>query len=138
MPNPEVIFVFGSNLLGLHYGGAARVAMERYGAELGVGIGPTGQAYAIPTLGRPDSGPKASLSLSEIGRHVTNFLDYARANPNVVFMTTAIGCGIAGFTKEQIGPLFKGSPENVKLPLMFHDFVFGKNEIVKERVSFDF
>lgn len=44
------IFVFGSNLEGLHYGGAAKVAYEKFGAEWGVGVGRTGQCYAIPTM----------------------------------------------------------------------------------------
>ena len=44
------IFVFGSNLRGLHGGGAARIAFENFGAEYGVGVGRTGQCYAIPTM----------------------------------------------------------------------------------------
>ncbi len=46
------IFVFGSNKEGMHGGGAARIAYEDFGAEWGVGIGMTGQCYAIPTMDR--------------------------------------------------------------------------------------
>lgn len=44
------IFVFGSNANGAHAGGAALTAFKKFGAELGVGEGPTGKCYAIPTL----------------------------------------------------------------------------------------
>lgn len=32
---PNEVFVFGSNLAGAHAGGAARIAMERFGAVWG-------------------------------------------------------------------------------------------------------
>ena len=44
------IFVFGSNLRGMHGSGAARVAMNRFGAVWGKGVGLQGRSYAIPTM----------------------------------------------------------------------------------------
>ena len=45
----DEIFVFGSNLDGLHGGGAAAVA-RKWGAIWGQGLGLHGQTYAIPTM----------------------------------------------------------------------------------------
>jgi hypothetical protein len=128
------IFVFGSNLLGIHGAGAALHAANRYGARRGVGVGRTGDAYAIPTKTKPTRGNGDACSLSAIGDYVANFLDYARAHPELTFMVAAIGCGLAGFTPAQIGPLFRGSPDNVKLPEVFHVHALGK--IMRERISF--
>ena len=44
------IFVFGSNLNGNHAGGAAYLAVEKFGAQMGNPEGIQGQSYAIPTL----------------------------------------------------------------------------------------
>ena len=48
--NNGEIFVFGSNLKGLHGGGAARLAYERFGAIWGQGVGLQGSCYGIPTM----------------------------------------------------------------------------------------
>ncbi len=103
------IFVFGSNLAGHHGGGSARAAMDEHGAVWGVGIGPTGNAYAIPTCDERI----APLPIDVIADHVRTFLVYAASHP---FDVVAIGTGIAGFTAEQMAPLFAGAPENVVLP----------------------
>lgn len=107
---PEEIFVFGSNLEGMHGGGAARVAYEQFGAEWGVGVGRTGQCYAIPTM---HGGVEA------VRPYVDTFIDYAKQHPELIFLVTRIGCGIAGFTDEQMAPLFAAARElpNVALPL---------------------
>lgn len=104
------IFVFGSNLQGLHHGGAARTAYERFGAEWGVGVGPTGKCYAIPTM---------HGGVEDIKPYVDDFVEYAKAHPNNRFRVTRIGCGIAGFTDKEIAPLFKKAHElyNVTFPL---------------------
>lgn len=98
------IFVFGSNPQGLHIGGASQVAHEKFGAEWGVGSGPTGRCYAIPTT---------QCSLNEIKRYVDEFTEYAKAHPNNRFLVTRIGCGNAGYSDKLIAPLFK---EAWKLP----------------------
>lgn len=106
---PNEIFVFGSNLAGSHGGGAARIANEQFGAEWGVGVGRTGQCYAIPTM---------QGGVETIRPYVDEFIDYAKQHPELVFLVTRIGCGIAGFTDEQIAPLFAEARdmENVALP----------------------
>ncbi|WP_446745869.1 A1S_2505 family phage non-structural protein [Silvibacterium acidisoli] len=102
------IFVFGSNLVGAHGGGAAAHAFHHYGAELGVGEGPTGQSYALPTMDEQIS-PR---NLVDIRASVERFLRYAAENPGNVFRVTRVGCGIAGFTDAEIAPMFSGAPQN--------------------------
>ena len=106
------IFVFGSNLAGRHGKGAALTAAKEYGAEYGRGSGPTGRAYAIPTK---DSRLNPH-SLAMIQYYVNGFLSYARAHPDLRFNVTRIGCGLAGYTDAQIGPMFTGAPDNCDLP----------------------
>lgn len=108
------IFVFGSNLAGLHGGGAARIAHERFGAVWGNGEGLQGQSYAIPTM---------HGGVDAIRPYVDNFIDFARVHLEYKFLVTRIGCGIAGFRDEEMAPLFQGclSLENVYLPQSFLD-----------------
>ena len=108
----DTIFVFGSNLAGIHGAGSAYEAKRTYGAETGIGEGPTGRAYAIPTKDRE----LRTLPISEIGLYVDQFLKYARAHPNLEFHVVKIGCGLAGFKEEQIAPLFHYAPSNCILP----------------------
>jgi hypothetical protein len=109
------IFVFGSNLAGRHGAGSAKAAREIHGAVYGVGMGRTGNAYAIPTK----SADFNVLPLEKIEEYVTDFIIYARQHPELTFDVVAIGCGLAGFKPEQIAPMFRHSPENVILPLEF-------------------
>jgi hypothetical protein len=107
------IFVFGSNLGGFHGGGAARAALNRFGAVWGQGVGLQGRSYAIPTM---HGGPEA------IKPYVDEFVHFATGHPELKFLVTRIGCGIAGFTAEEIAPLFADAidQENIILP---EDFV---------------
>ena len=102
------IFVFGSNLAGRHGRGAALFARRQHGARYGVGIGRSGNAYAIPTKGRD----LETLSLEIICLHIINFIDYAKRHPELTFNITKVGCGLAGYTESQILPMFDGSPPN--------------------------
>ena len=106
------IFVFGSNEEGRHAGGAARLAFESFGAVWGQGRGLQGRSYAIPTM---------SGSLQAIAREVDEFIRFADVHPEMTFLVTRIGCGIAGYTDEQIAPLFAGASSlpNVYLPASF-------------------
>lgn len=106
------IFVFGSNLAGIHGRGSARHAVEHHGAEYGVGHGLTGNAYAIPTK----KNPRVTLSIAEISEYVRLFKAFAHSHPLWQFDVVKVGCGLAGYTESQIEPLFRGSPENVILP----------------------
>ena len=94
------IFVFGSNLAGMHGGGAARIACERFGAVWGQGMGLQGQSYAIPTM---------QGGVETIKPYVDEFIAFAAAHPEYRFLVTRIGCGIAGFTAKEIAPLFAGA-----------------------------
>ena len=107
------IFVFGSNLAGRHGKGAALTAKIEHDAVYGIGEGPTGRAYAIPTK---DEKLKVR-SLDSIERSVDNFLTYAELNEDLVFQVTRIGCGLAGYSDEEIAPFFEGAPDNCILPI---------------------
>lgn len=106
------IFVFGSNLQGLHGGGAARAAHQRFGAIMGVGVGLQGQSYAIPTM---------QGGVGTIRPYIDQFIDFARNRPDLTFLVTRIGCGIAGFTDADIAPLFRAAlpVANILLPKSF-------------------
>ena len=105
------VFVFGSNANGFHNGGAAAYAMQRFGAQMGQGEGLQGHSYAIPTT-------NGMLLIAEA---VDRFTLFARLHPELRFLVTNIGCGIAGYSPRDIAPLFSGcvSLENVALP---HEF----------------
>lgn len=106
------VFVFGSNLAGMHGGGAARIARLRFGAVMGNGVGMQGRSYAIPTM---QGGTKT------IRPYVNDFIAYAKEHPELTFLVTPIGCGIAGFEPEDIAPLFEeaSNVENIWLPKSF-------------------
>lgn len=107
------IFVFGSNLQGQHAGGAARIAVNKFGAEWGNGVGIQGNCYAIPTM---------HGGVDKIKPYVDDFIEYAKNHTDKIFLVTRIGCGIAGFKDEEIAPLFKSAIdiENIYLPKEFY------------------
>lgn len=108
----DEVFVFGSNLAGNHAGGAARTAERLFGAKMGQGVGMQGQSYAIPTM---------QGGVETIKPYVDEFIDLAREWDQTTLYVTRIGCGIAGFTDEQIAPLFADAMGlyNVRLPESF-------------------
>lgn len=106
---PDEVFVFGSDADGRHVGGASRIAYERFGAEWGQGRGHHGQSYAIVT----------TSGLGVLHDEVAGFLTYARRHPELRFLVTPIGTGIAGYRADEIAPLFAGAPDNVVLPAEF-------------------
>ncbi|MCL2329089.1 MAG: hypothetical protein FWC39_11340 [Bacteroidetes bacterium] len=114
------IFVFGSNLSGFHGGGAAALAMK-WGAIWGQGVGLQGKTYAIPTM---------QGGVETIKPYVDDFLSFAKSHPELQFLVTEIGCGIAGFTVAEIAPLFKAAIDeeikNVYLPESFYDEITPK------------
>lgn len=108
----DEVFVFGSNLEGLHGGGAALLAYERFGAVWGQGTGLQGKSYGIPTM---------HGGVDVIAPYVDDFIAFAREHRELKFLVTEIGCGIAGFTVEEMAPLFKDAmdEENIYLPQRF-------------------
>jgi len=105
------IFVFGSNVQGMHLGGAARVAYNKFGAEWGNGEGLQGSSYALPTMEGLEGTTAAAY----------RFTIFAKEHPELKFFVTPVGCGIAGYTPEEIAPMFKDTIqlENVYLPISF-------------------
>jgi hypothetical protein len=106
------VFVFGSNLDGAHGAGAAKIARERFGAIWGQGIGLQGQSYGIPTM---------HGGIEEIKPYVDEFIEFARSRPELTFLVTRVGCGIAGFYDSEMAPLFAQavSIPNIHLPESF-------------------
>lgn len=113
---PNEIFVFGSNLQGHHMGGSAKVAMNKFGAIFGQGVGLQGNSYAIPTM----QGGTDTIKL-----YVDQFIDFAKTHSELIFYVTKIGCGTAGFKEEEIAPLFSEAlqVDNIALPQNFVDII---------------
>jgi hypothetical protein len=110
------VFVFGANLAMINGAGAAKFAMK-IGAQYGK-TGLVGQTYALPT--KPHN-LSVSLPLSAIAWHVAAFLACAYQHPELTFLVTEVGCGLAGYQPEQIAPLFVHAIDlpNVHLPARF-------------------
>lgn len=106
MTNP--VFVFGSNLAGIHGAGAARHAKIMFGAVQGEGLGHHGNSYALPTKDRKIQ----TLSKVAIRIFVDQFIKYAKEHPELRFQVTRIGCGLAGYNDAEIAPMFLGAPDN--------------------------
>jgi len=104
----DYVFVFGSNLSGIHGIGAALVAKKVFGAEQFVGIGKTGNSYAIPTK---DKRIKV-LPLNTIIKYIEQFKEFTHSQPKLRFWVTRVGCGYAGYSDIQIADLFKGCNTN--------------------------
>ena len=118
---PNEIFVFGSNLQGYHGGGAARLAMNQWGAVWGQGTGLQGQTYAIPTM---------QGGIGTIRPYIDQFIKFAQNDPERTFLVTEIGCGIAGVRPADIAPLFKNAINipNIWLPQRFWE-ILQKEEV---------
>lgn len=122
MNDGKHVFVFGSNLLGVHGLGAALEARKHWGAEMWVGMGETGNAYAIATK---DTNMRR-LSLPNIKSQVDAFLLWAKDNPDTTFLVTAIGTGLAGYSHYDIAPMFKDAPPNCVLPDQWKMIISGE------------
>ena len=107
--DPNEVFVYGANEAGRHGRGAARQALK-FGAKYGQ-YGYNGQTYGIPTKDKDLN----VLSIDRIGQHVKVFLEFAESRPDLTFLVTEIGCGLAGYEVKDIAPLFSKVPTNVKL-----------------------
>ena len=107
---PNEIFVFGSNGQGAHMGGAAATAVNKFGAVMGQAEGLQGQSYAIDTMD----------DVEVMKEQIERFLEFAAKRPELTFYVTEIGCGIAGYTPDQIAPFFEKATYNVILPDSFY------------------
>lgn len=114
------IFVFGSNLLGIHGKGAALTAAKHFDAQHGIGQGLTGRAYALPTK----ITPYEVLPLDEVEKHVQRFIGFAKERADLSFQVTRVGCGLAQYTDEQIAPMFVNAPpQNVFFDLQWRPYL---------------
>lgn len=118
LPHNSEIFVFGSNLSGIHGAGAAKIARDIFGAPYGAGMGLMGHSFAIPTKDqRVDT-----LPLSIISGFIDHFCWFTHVYPNSKFFVTRVGCGLAGYKDEQIAPMFKGA-KNCSFAKQWKDYV---------------
>lgn len=115
------VFVFGSNLKGIHGAGAAKQALK-WGAFNGCHSGTQGKTYAIPTK----RSPSEKMPLDEIKGYVYCFLVYAKHSPKKEFLVTDIGTGLAGHSYEDIAALFADVPGNVILSEKMQKYVDAK------------
>ena len=118
LPENEV-FVFGSNEAGRHGAGAAKVALKCFGAYPGIGVGRYKQSYALPTQDRYIE----TLGIGKISNYVDDFIHYAKSNPEITFVVTKVGCGLAGYSDSEIAPLFKYAPDNCKFHLDWREYL---------------
>jgi len=119
------VFVFGSNEAGIHGAGAAKLAEKKFGAIMGVGYGPQGKSFAVPTKDKSIR----TLPLEAIELYIKNFLLDATLFPDKEFLVTKIGCGLAGYSEAEIANLFKGKtiPKNITLPESFYRIIYENN-----------
>ena len=113
------VFVFGSDVAGHHTDGDALVALRTRGAVYGQGCGPQGNAYAIPTR----SGTGRPRARQDIAESVNEFLRFTRMRPWALFDVAPIGCRLAGYSAEDIAPMFAAAPHNVSLPTAFEQIL---------------
>lgn len=104
------VFVFGSNLRGIHGAGAAKEAVKHWGARNRKGFGQFKESYAIPTKLSWQDGTE--LELVDIQKFVDDFIECAKQHPEITFLVTPIGTGYAGYEHSDIAPMFKNAPTN--------------------------
>ena len=112
---PNEVFVYGDNEAHIHGAGAAKQAIK-WGAKY-YKSGLQGQTLGIPTKNKRLN----VLGLGKISKHIDEFIEFTKTRPDLIFLVTEIGCGLAGYKPEQIAPLFKNAInlENVYLPKSF-------------------
>ena len=118
------IFVFGSNTQGRHGKGASKLAMQ-FGAMYGLSQGHQGYTYAIVTK---DLTSQNKYPLHWIKEGIIKFLRDANETPVFTYLVTKIGCGLGGYTANEIANLFIGLdiPSNVLLPKEFWEVIESK------------
>ena len=120
-PQHDEVFVFGSNLAGIHGAGAALEAKHSYGAQMFVGQGRTGHAYALPTKDKQ----LCPLTLPAIRKNIYMFKKYAAIHMTERFFLTRIACGYAGYQDVDIAPLFGTAMHNCNYPQEWKRYLSG-------------
>ena len=123
IPSDGWIWVYGSNTAGRQGKGAAKIALHNFDAKHGIGRGPNGRSFAIPT--KDDR--LEVLPIDEIEMAVREFIDHARANPSKNYFVTRVGCVLAGYRDDQIAPLFAGAPTNCSFAMEWKPFIAPKS-----------
>lgn len=119
LANVPMAFVFGSNEAGRHGAGAAKFALAHKGAVYGLGMGPAGNSYALPTM----DWKIRQLPLEVIAHYVNRFIVFARYHPKILFQVTAVGCGLGGHYHKDIAPLFRYAPDNCLFDELWQEFL---------------
>ncbi len=109
--DPSYVFVFGSNHRAAHGRGAAAHAKQYHGAKNGIAEGIQGKSYGLPTK----SVNMKTLTLTQIRRHVSVFIEFAKNHPEMKFHVTEIGTGLAGIPHTDMAPMFANAPDNCVL-----------------------
>jgi hypothetical protein len=122
LPENDEVWVFGSNTSGLHYGGAAKVALDLFGAKMKHSMGRVGNSFAIPTVAIEED-KFFTRNIRLIAPFINEFVRYTHINPDLNFFCTAIGCQIAGFSPKEIAPFFKDCNTNVSFPDTWKEFL---------------
>ena len=125
IPKDDSIFVFGSNIQGIHGAGAAKMAREHFGAKLRMADGLCGQSYAIPTRDMVAKNHFENLKLSIIKINIEKFITFANDNERMSFYLTRVACGLAGYHDSVIAPLFSGCRTNCSFPQNWKIFLDG-------------
>lgn len=103
----------------MHGAGAAKFASLKHGAVMGIGEGPTGNSYALPTKDKNIE----TRTLEEVRKSVDTFIQYATAHSENTYRVTRIGCGLAGFADDEIAPLFANAPENCLFDAVWESYL---------------
>lgn len=113
---PNQIFVFGSNEAGRSGRGAAKQALDHFGAVYGVGEGLTGQSYAFPTLDGNIQQFPLTVRSTKLSTSRDKLYETCRQHPELEFLLTEVGCGLAGYSEDYMKSFFTNVPANLILP----------------------
>ena len=125
-PEPEVIFVFGSNPEGRHGAGAAKIARLQFGAVYGNGEGLQGRAYALPTKDlrvKANNGYR-SISPERIMQSIRKLYAVARQNPELKFCiayTNTESRSLNGYTGYEMAGMFAKAEDTIPENIIFSE-----------------
>ena len=129
-PSANTIFVFGSNPEGRHGAGAAKIAIDKFGAKYGQGEGLQGNAYALPTkdLRVTENNGRKSIKPEQIIENIKKMYKVARQHPDKQFKVAYTNglnqATLNGYTGRQMIKMFKDAgpiPSNVVFSKVWTD-----------------
>lgn len=124
VPEPDTIFVFGSNPEGRHGAGSAKVAREQFGAIYGQGEGLQGSAYALPTkdLRVIENRGYRSISAEQITENIKRMYQCAEEHPDkkfkIAYRNQPNERSLCGYSGRELMAMFKEAcngnyPDNI-------------------------